>query len=407
MDPASFVVAEQAVSTTVEGAAIAGYGLAQSTQPLSATFTQITSEAFLPRSHHSISVVAGKAYIFGGKDADGHLADTDVHIVRLPLDKSSNEGEADYKCVPALGQGDDSATPGPRYGHAACGIGHRMYLYGGRNEKEILDEGGRIWVFDTESLHWGYLDPSDTSHPPTRYSHGFFASQYPLPNGDENVSFTEQIKSTLNKVPIIAGKVNPPREPHGSLIICSGISPSDDILADSWVFTIATQTWSSLPATPHLKREPNLAFANDTLYFVGDSSDVGNDIHFLQLEPSAPEPQFPDLVPADSKPSFKRLKGKTPQWQTHPFPTNPLAPGPQPRTGAGFLPITTGNGRLYLLYFLGTKVASFPSASSDVEKPLDPDCWSDTWIYQTPALDTTPSILKDKTRSLMGISTGE
>lgn len=71
MDPATFIVAEQAVSTTVEGAAIAGIGLAQSTQPLNATFTRITSEAFLPRSSHTISVVAGKAYIFGGEESAG------------------------------------------------------------------------------------------------------------------------------------------------------------------------------------------------------------------------------------------------------------------------------------------------------------------------------------------------
>lgn len=71
MDPASLVVAEQTVSTTVEGAALAGYGLAQSTQPLNATFTRITSEAFLPRSSHTISVVAGKAYIYGGEDSPG------------------------------------------------------------------------------------------------------------------------------------------------------------------------------------------------------------------------------------------------------------------------------------------------------------------------------------------------
>lgn len=74
MDPATFVVAEQAVSTTVEGAAIAGIGLAQSTQPLNATFTRITSEAFLPRSSHTISVVAGKAYIFGGEKSPGKIS---------------------------------------------------------------------------------------------------------------------------------------------------------------------------------------------------------------------------------------------------------------------------------------------------------------------------------------------
>ncbi|KAI4209550.1 MAG: hypothetical protein LQ351_007541 [Letrouitia transgressa] len=396
MDPASLVVAEQAVSTTVEGAAIAGVGLAQSTQPLSADFTQITSDAFLLRSSHTVAVVAGKAYIFGGKSKDGDLADTDVHIVRLPSTKAVNAGEPDYRCVPSLGGGDTPGTPRPRWGHAACAVGHRVYLFGGKGSQEVSEEKGRVWVFDTESLHWSYLDPPpEASYPPARTGHGCFASEHPLPHNEasEYASFAEQTKSALGKIPSLIGKSSPPKEPHGSLIICSGTELTiGNVLTDTWVFTIATQTWSPLPSTPPLSNQPSLAFANTTIYLIGGSSDVGDEIHHLQLQ---------STTYTDARGSGEvGLKAKPEQWQTLPFPTNPLVPGPRPRRGAGFLPVTTGNGRLYLLYFFGQKV----SLSSGDEEP---QYWSDTWSYQIPAADVTAASIKDKTRSLMGIATGE
>ena len=106
MDPATatgLVAAEQVVSTTIEGGAVAAYGLAQSTQPLSATFTRISSDAFLPRFNHSITVVNGQAYILGGEvEEDGEviLAGDEVHIVSLPLKKAGNDGKPDYSMCP-------------------------------------------------------------------------------------------------------------------------------------------------------------------------------------------------------------------------------------------------------------------------------------------------------------------
>lgn len=396
MDPATFVVAEQAVSTTVEGAAIAGVGLAQSTQPLSATFTRITSEAFLPRASHSITVVAGKAYIYGGEESTGKLADDNVHIVKLPTKKPTNVGEPEYKCIPSMGEEEDGQVPGPRSGHTACALGHRIYVFGGRGQdQQRLEEKGKVWIFDTESLRWSCLEPSpENPLPPSRYKHSAVASEHPLPNTNvsDTASYAEQIKSTVSKLPAMIGKGSPPREPHGSIIVCSGLSSStSDSLTDLWTFTIATKTWSTLPSIPSMPFPPSLSFANNTLYILGGSSDAGNEIHYLQLQPST----YRDARgTADLD-----LKAKTSEWLTLPFPTNPLAPGPRPRKGAGLVPVTTGNGRLYLLYFMGEKVAKSEKEETEY--------WSDTWSYQTPAVDIAPAGIKDKTRSLLGISTGE
>ncbi|KAL9577372.1 MAG: hypothetical protein Q9203_007490 [Teloschistes exilis] len=400
MDPATFVVAEQAVSTTVEGAAIAGYGLAQSTQPLNATFTRITSEAFLPRSHHTITVVAGKAYIFGGEESPGKLADDNVHIIKLPAKKATNTVDPEYKCVPSLGEEDDKKVPGPRSGHMACALGHRIYVFGGKGtDGTLLEENGKVWVFDTESLSWSTLEPSSKNPLPLpRYQHSCVASEHPLPNNNvsDTASYAEQIKSTVSKIPAMIGKASPPREPHGSIIISSGLSsPSSDPMTDVWTFTVATKTWSPLPSIPSAPFHPSIAFANNILYTLSGSSDLGSEIHYLQLHAST----YKDARgTADLD-----LKPKTPEWSSLPFPTNPLAPGPRPRNGGGLLPVTTGNGRLYLLYFLGEKAAT----KADDEKKEEAEYWSGAWTYQVPAVDIMPAGIKDKTRSLMGISTGE
>ncbi|KAI4276259.1 MAG: hypothetical protein L6R38_005708 [Xanthoria sp. 2 TBL-2021] len=398
MDPATFVVAEQAVSTTVEGAAIAGIGLAQSTQPLNATFTRITSEAFLPRSSHTISVVAGKAYIFGGEESPGSLADDNVHIIKLPAKKPTNVGEPEYKCVPSLGEGEDGKgkTPGARAGHTACVIGHRIYVFGGKGrDGRSIEENGTLWVFDTESLSWSGLEVSGDSpstYPQARYCHSAVASEYPPPPSatiSDTASYAEQIKSTVAKLPALVGKGSPPREPHGSIIICGGLSSSSsEPLTGIWTFTVASNTWSALPDLPALSTPPTLAHANHNLYVLGGSSEVGSEIHRLQLHNDSRE--IANMA----------IRSEQTEWSNLPFPTNPLAPGPRPRKGAGMLPVTTGNGRLYILYFLGQKATK----ADDKEET---EYWSDTWSYQVPAVNVMPAGIKDKTRSLMGISTGE
>ncbi|KAL8708925.1 MAG: hypothetical protein Q9220_006257 [cf. Caloplaca sp. 1 TL-2023] len=395
MDPATFVVAEQVVSTTVEGAAIAGIGLAQSTQPLNATFTRITSEAFLPRSLHTITVVAGKAYIFGGEESPGKLADDNVHIITLPTKKPSNIGGSEYKCVPSLGEGDGDKIPGPRAGHTACAIGHRIYVFGGRREdQQPLQENGAMWMFDTETLRWSYLEPPPEDIFPVphgRYNHTSVAVEYPLPKEipPDTSTYTAQIKATVSKIPALIGKASPPREPHGSIIICSGLSSANSApMKDIWTYTVAPNAWTHLPDLPALPFPPSVAYANHNLYMLGGASEVGNEIHHLQF--SKDSQQIPDMD----------LRCDPLEWQAVPFPSNPLAPGPRPRNGSGMLPVTTGNGRFYILYFLGEKAPK----GEETEKT---EYWSDTWSYQIPAVEIAAAGVKDKTRSAMGISTGE
>ena len=406
MDPATvtgLVAAEQVVSTTVETGAVAAYGLAQSTQPLSSSFTRVSSEAFLPRSNHSLTVVAGQAFIFGGETEDGKLAGDEVHIVTLPLKNAGTEGKPDYKVVPSLGEGEDGKVPGPRSGHTACAIGERIYVFGGKDgEGKPIEEMGRVYVFDTNTLGWNYIDPaSDASIPSGRYLHGGAANEHPIPNksASENASYSEQIQSTLGKIPSLIGKGSSPQEPHGTLVISGGYSSPSDVLNDAWIFNIITRTWSPLPATPSTSPyPPSLALTHNRLYLISSSSDLGSEIHYLP---------FTKETYSDSRGEGEiGLTTAKDDWTTLSFPTNPLTPGPRPRKGAGLIPVTTGNGREYLLYFFGERVIS-PDTGASSDTSNDPVFWSDIWSYQVPAQNMTAAGIKDATRSAMGIATGE
>ena len=425
MDPATasgLLVAEQVVSTTLEGGALAAYGLAQSTQPLTATYTRISSDAFLPRTNHSITVVYGQAYIFGGEEEPGKLAGDEVHIVSLPLKKAANERKPDYKVVPSLGEGGDGTVPGRRAGHSAVALGGRIYMFGGRGEEQkALEEKGRVWVFDTKTLGWSYVDPVEGEVPAGRYRHGAAATEHPLPstNKSSEAGYGEQIKSAIGNLPSLVGKGSStsPQEPHGSLIISGGQRNPEAVYDDVWMFNIANRTWSRLPQHPitsgKLAPAPSFALTPKGLYMVSSSSDVsdlGGDIHYLLLTK--------DSYYNTQDKSKTSLKSAEPKWTTTHFPANPLTPGPLLRQGAGLIPITTGNGREYLLYFLGEKFLppksnSTASEATDAEQPIAPEqansptFFSDTWSYQVLPASPSAASIKDATRSAMGISTGE
>lgn len=158
----------------------------------------------LPRSSHTVSVVDGVAYIFGGEtggtgDARKPVGN-DMHAVTLPSegyggdyvaikavpapreDEGKTEGEGQEEgIVDAKGKAVETTgsrhknedvlpnVPPPRVGHTAAVIGTRIFVFGGRagpTGAETLDERGRVWVFSTKQRTWSYLDPVAPLSPP-------------------------------------------------------------------------------------------------------------------------------------------------------------------------------------------------------------------------------------------------
>ena len=105
-------------------------------------------------------------------------------------------------------------------------------------------------------------------------------------------------------------------------------------------------------------------------------------------------------------------------WETITFPTNPLTPGPRARHSGGFLPITTGYGRNYLIYFLGARDVSAHSVILPEDDTHNVPQWSDMWTLQVISSDLAakpklkineavkPAKIKDSIRSAIGADPG-
>lgn len=350
---AGALAVEQVVSTGVEAGV--AYSVARPTMPLQASFTQLgstsddISRSSLNRSHHSLTIVGDKAYIFGGRTSQGKLANNNIHSITLSASNTTPE----YRVLPAIAAEKDGPVPAPRSEHSACALTNCLALYGGHNEAgNVIDEGARIWLYDVEKLSWATLEPA--SHlertPPPRSGGYAFAHD-------------------------------------GNLIILGGKGLNGAALTDVWHFNCFTKTWNQLPHIPAIIT--SAAVSGDTLYVISSSDALSSEVHYLDIKLYAETP---------------------PSWETIPFPTNPLAPGPRPRASGGLVPITTGFGRNYLLYFFGDRLGA-------AEKGGLPQ-WSDLWTFQLPsgnqevkaATSITeaikPAKIKDQLREKLGADSG-
>ena len=173
------LAAGYAVETAAEGAVGAGIALAKATMPLKANWKRISIGTSLPRSSHSLSIVRGVAYIFGGEEHPREPVENDMHLVTLP----SSGADADYKKLSPSPSLEGGEVPTARVGHTANAIDDRIYVFGGRGGKamEPLAENGRVWVFDTMTAKWSYLDPAEGSNfPEARSYHASAVTAHPL-----------------------------------------------------------------------------------------------------------------------------------------------------------------------------------------------------------------------------------
>lgn len=374
--------------------------IAQPTAPLKATFSRIAtapsdaSAASLARSNHSLTIVGHRAYIFGGEVADGKLASNDVHVVNLLKgDEAEKHGEAKYALLPALEVGATGGeasgirserrggVPVARARHAACALNICVAVFGGCDaEGEVVDEGGRVWLFNTAHSAWEVLEPRDGGR------------EVPVARA-EGKMFEHQ-----NCLVLYGGRGKGSRTP----------------LKDVWHFSYVERVWTRLPDSP----EPasNASLADGTLHLLTSSSpasSLSGAIHSLII----PHPL--ELA-------------NPPTWTSLSFPSNPLTPAPAPRLSGGLLPITTGHGRFYLLHFFGARLSPSTQtsrhATAAAASPLDPSTtsqptqYADLWTLQlpstpsssAPAATTTstvlealrPAAIKDSIRGILGASTG-
>lgn len=353
----------EAVRTVVEGGVLAAKGIYDPTLPLKATLTPLTTVP-VAKAYHTISVIKGRAYLFGGKKSENELADNDVHIVVLP---TSAMESADYKAITAIGE-----SPPKRFGHAAAAIDDRIYVFGGNAEDgKPLDEGGRVWVFDTLSSSWSHHDPPSNSQKPSpRSLPAAIASVHPRPvtkRTDEG-SLPQQPPDPAQIVP-----EPPAADTYGTLIIQGGQGNDGSALNDLWAFDISTKTWSEMPEPPApTSSSPSLALVVHRLYSYSAGS-----THYLDLTQSSYDDRGGvgelGLAPLGPWSSIVNPSIASPtQAESGVAGTNGsessklVSNDPGARDSAPLIPVTTGQGRNYLLLIGGQALDSAGSQSSEI-----------------------------------------
>ncbi len=402
MEP-GIAAAAYGVETAVEGGVAAAVAVGRATMPLKATWSRIRTDQKLPRSSHSLSVITSKVYIFGGEEKPREPVDNHMHVFTLP---SSEDDEVDYQVIPAEASAGAGDMPPPRVGHTASKVDDRIYIFGGRGGKEMkpLEERGRVWVFDTKLNSWSFLDPPDGSpSPASRSYHASTSTEHPMsriaapsaPPADSVASvFTSPTNESQNQTASPYGVSGSGLDDHGTIFIHGGC-PASGRVADVWAFDIATRSWSQLPDPPGPARGgPCLTLTRSRLYRIGGfdgTHELGGPIQYLSLTRCT--------IDDEGGKGELGVAPLTGQWETVEPPSDTQVPGN--RSVAGLQPVTSGQGRNYLLLFLGERDPS--SSGHEAAGKF----WDDVWSFQLPPDGMTAASLKDATKQLFGAKTAE
>ncbi|KAK8906677.1 hypothetical protein QC760_005255 [Botrytis cinerea] len=369
------------------------HGLFQNTHPLKAKWNRINGVQ-LPRSSHSVSVVAGRAYIFGGEIDPREPVDNDMHVVILP---SGTVASADYRTIAAKPTHTGGEVPEKRVGHTAGVIGERIFIFGGRGGPEMkpLEENGRVWVYDTRTDRWSFLDPAPgTPFPAARSYHSSVAIEKPEPSNMKSVDFDQAIDET--KIGTIAegAQTDDEQGGHGTFFIHAGC-PVSGRTNDFWAFDVRSRTWKEFPSAPGKPRGgTSLAVSKQRIYRYGGFNGEGEEGGYLDILELA-------LQTFSDKSGSGEL-GITPKgdWETLNFEEESMK-HPGHRSVAGMHTINTGMGREYLILLLGEKDPSSQGHAGAGK------FWSDVWAFQCPPQGMTAASFKDATWQALGRQTGE
>lgn len=409
----------------------------------------------LARSSHSLNVIAGSAYVFGGETDSRRPVDNHMHVINLPV----SGAPADYYSVaakpssriqlaeapatipeeagptarsltdvplsppvvqsPDKGKAPDNEVPAARYGHAAAVIGTRIFVFGGLSTAgELLDERGRVWVFETKTQTWTYLDPAADSHvPPARAHFAAVATEKPRDFAMQPLrrseSWREWAEGDSSDVGIpqrpIAGHVgalaaDEEDAGYGTLVIHAGVAADGSRLNDLWAFDVRARIWKELPSAPGPARSGTaLALSGSRLYRFGGSdgaAELGGQLDVLELGVDL----FNDRVSKGEVGVFARGEWTSlAQFSSlDPAPSAAAAENPWPpaRSAAGMHRMVGAGGREYLILLLGERA---PAEGNEAAGAF----FDDVWAFQIPAVSYTAASVTDAMFNAMGRRSGE
>lgn len=424
----------------------------------------------LPRSSHTIDIISDTAYIFGGEVSPRQPVDNDMHVVRLPF--SDGGVSADYfsiKAVPEAPEVDsdvrptsepqaeveggmdsvplaDGATidkgkglaldvrpelgdvPAPRVGHASAVIGTRIFIFGGRGGPDMkpLDEAGRVWVFDTRSRSWSYLDPAPAVqggaivHRPSPRSYhcatatgrprDFAQPRRPKAQTWQEWAVGDTSKTGIPQAPIVGhvaeDAIDEESAGYGTFFIHAGCLADGERTNDLFAFDVRTKTWTQLPAGPGSPRGGTaICISKSRLFRYGGfdgEKEIGGQLDFIDLEVETFNDQgSKGEVAIRARGAWQTiLQGNIDASSTE-IPIVARQDWPAPRSVASLEAITLGGGREYLVLSMGERT---PSADGHAGAG---SFFSDVWMFQVPPLGMSTASVTDAFLQLAGRKTGE
>ncbi|KAI7010469.1 galactose oxidase [Hortaea werneckii] len=368
-----------AAKNLVEGAALLAKGVYDPTLPLKATLQPI-KDVDVPQAYQTISVIKGRAYAFGGKTLSKsgveELADNDMHVIILP---ASGVESTDYRRIEAT-----EGAPLERWGHSAAVVDDRIYMFGGsgQDDGDPIDEQGRVWVFNTATNAWYALDPHpESKRPEPRSQHASAASEHPQPTQRPTG------EGVAPQMPIDPAKEVPePPAPdtYGTIIVQGGKAKSGEQLHDIWAFDLSSRTWAELPSLPSpMSGSSSLAMTEKRIYAFTRGQTSYMDLTPGTFDDRAGEGEL-GLTPLG--PWCKLSSSATSEEEDTSHPGD--------REGATLVPVTTGQGRNYLLLLGG-------------QTPLGGETLEDIWALQLKPEGMTAASFKDAARQAIRKDTGE
>ncbi|KAE8449901.1 hypothetical protein EG329_007378 [Mollisiaceae sp. DMI_Dod_QoI] len=362
MDPAVATVGAYGIETAVE-AGVAAYFLIQPTLPLKAHLQHIASPTPLPHSSHSLAIIGDRAYIFGGHAQPNQSSPTSNRIQELQIPATDGTTAA-LKSITAIGE--NGNVPQARIRHTAVVARNRVFVFGGcgssSSDSELLEENGRIWVFDPLDSKWLFLDPPPhTSFPRARSQHSSATSS------DEKAIFI-----------------------HG------GKASDGSLLRDTWVFYLDEGKWTRLADAPGMGRSAVglVCDQKGRLWRFGGWNGEGmvGGLEYLVL----PRPHSIELPGTydDSRKEWEVVEDSELGNSEKEKQVNvPVA-----KSNAALHHVSTGNGRDYLVLALGE------GNSQAGEKRL----LQDIWAYQLRSSGLSGAGVKDAIRDhVPGVSSHE
>lgn len=292
---------------------------------ISAKWHHRASTDVLQRSSHTVDVVGGNAYIFGGELLPRKPRDNKVIQVNLNhLQAEPRTGPFSTKTSTQSNLDDGVKTTTPttappaRVGAASTVLNGKVYLFSGRGGEAMtpIEEEGALWVFDPSMATWSLLTPAISSDPfPQARSYHCATS-----DGDH------------------------------CIFIHAGC-PVSGRLSDLWSFDVTTRKWVQLADAPAPARGgTSIAFIEGRLYRMNGfdgSREQGAMIDVYQ--------------PSDNT------------WDFKPFSADGHS-GPSPRSVAVLLPLfIDGNPMLVTLFGEGDPSALGHAGAGKM--------FNDIWVY--------------------------